>query len=154
MNNYYVGLISGTSMDGVDTVIAEITSEKVKTLAFKTFPYPNDLLAELKSLQKPASNEVYRLGKNDRNVGKHFADCVNALLAETNLQPADIRLVGSHGQTVRHHPNGDSGFSVQLGDANTIASMTNIDVVADFRKKDIALGGQGAPMVPAFHKAV
>ncbi|MBE1301959.1 MAG: anhydro-N-acetylmuramic acid kinase [Alteromonadaceae bacterium] len=154
MNNYYVGLISGTSMDGVDTVIAEITSEKVKTLAFKTFPYPNDLLAELKSLQKPASNEVYRLGKNDRNVGKHFADCVNALLAETNLKPADITLVGSHGQTVRHHPNGDSGFSVQLGDANTIASMTNIDVVADFRKKDIALGGQGAPMVPAFHKAV
>ncbi len=153
MTDLYVGLISGTSMDGVDTVVAEISPSGVKTLGFKTLPYPDDLLKDLKALCRPAANEVVRIGRADRQVAQHFANATNLLLQELGYSAEDIKLIGSHGQTVRHHPNGKLGFSLQLGDPNTIAVLTGIDVVADFRRKDIALGGQGAPMVPAFHQA-
>lgn len=160
MSQYYIGLISGTSMDGIDAVIAEIsdTAEAndagVYTLDFDTFEWSEELVQELKELCQPGSNEVNRMAIADRKVAASFAQACNELLARNNLTHTDIKFIGSHGQTIRHNPDGEYGFSVQIGDGNSIATQTNIDVIADFRRKDIALGGQGAPLVPAFHQAV
>lgn len=154
MSHYYIGLISGTSMDGIDTVIADLNHKPLKTLSFTTYPYSESLLEELKALCSPGDNEVNRMAIADRRVAKAFADATLHILKDNKLTSADIALIGSHGQTIRHHPEGVDGFSVQIGDPNSIAAATGIDVVADFRRKDIALGGQGAPLVPAFHHDV
>ena len=103
---------------------------------------------------QPGENEIKRLGQVDRELAFAFADAVKTLLKDNDLHASDIRAVGSHGQTVRHHPELDPGFTLQLGDPSTLAIETGIDVVADFRRKDIALGGEGAPLAPAFHQAV
>lgn len=154
MSDLYIGLISGTSMDGVDAVIAKITESQCTTLDFLTLPYEQPLLDELKALCQPGEDEVNRTALADRLVAEHFALAVKQLLSRQGLSACDIRLIGSHGQTIRHHPTADTGFTVQIGDPNSISALTGIDVVADFRRKDIALGGQGAPLVPAFHHAV
>ena len=163
MVQYYIGLISGTSMDGIDTVIAQINENgankedaqsQIKTLDFATYPWSEELVSELKSLCQPGENEVNRMAMADRKVAEAFADACQQILARNQLSNHQIKLIGSHGQTIRHHPDGQYGYSVQIGDGNSLAAMTNIDVVADFRRKDIALGGQGAPLVPAFHAAV
>ncbi|NDW22587.1 anhydro-N-acetylmuramic acid kinase [Alteromonas hispanica] len=161
----YIGLMSGTSMDGVDAVLCDITRDSCNTLAAYSLPYPKELLVALNALCVEGANELNTLAVADRLVAEVFADAVNSLLKQENLSPFDITAIGSHGQTVRHHPNCDvlsvsfgkdniRGFTCQIGDANTLAVLTDIDVVADFRKKDIALGGQGAPLVPAYHNAV
>ncbi|BDX05360.1 anhydro-N-acetylmuramic acid kinase [Planctobacterium marinum] len=154
MTSKYIGLISGTSMDGIDAVIVDYGDNQCKTLDFDTYPYPDELLVELKSLCKPGTNEVNRMAQADRKVAECFALACQDLLSRNNLSANDVKLIGSHGQTIRHHPDGEYGFSVQIGDGNSIAAKTGIDVVADFRRKDIALGGQGAPLVPAYHQAV
>lgn len=154
MANLYLGLISGTSMDGVDTVLAEISNDQCHTIGFLTLPYEESLLLELKSLCVEGDNEINRVAQADRKVAKHFAKSVSKLLEIEGVSAESVRLIGSHGQTVRHFPTGDCGFSMQIGDPNSIAALTEIDVIADFRRKDIALGGQGAPLVPAFHHAV
>lgn len=160
MSQYYIGLISGTSMDGIDAVIAEISdiakinANGVKTLDFDTIEWSEELIQELKELCQPGPNEVNRMAIADRKVAASFAQACNELLKRNKLSHKDIKLIGSHGQTIRHHPDGEYGFSVQIGDGNSIAAQTQIDVIADFRRKDIALGGQGAPLVPAFHQAV
>ncbi|XOV80797.1 MAG: anhydro-N-acetylmuramic acid kinase [Aestuariibacter sp.] len=154
MSDYYIGLISGTSMDGVDAVIAELSSTTCKTIDFLSLPYDTELLNELRALCQPGDDEINRSAKADRQVAMHFARAIEILLKQNQLCSKDIRLVGSHGQTIRHHPDIEPGYSVQIGDPNSIATLSNIDVVADFRRKDIALGGQGAPLVPAFHHAV
>lgn len=146
-------------MDGVDAILADITDTAIAPVAAVSVPYPDELLARLHQLCTISPNEVNHLGQADRAVGKVFAQAVNKLLCEHHLSPADIRAIGSHGQTVRHYPGGppgaagEHGFTLQIGDPNTIATLTGIDVVADFRRKDIAYGGQGAPLVPAFHAA-
>lgn len=154
MTHRYIGLISGTSMDGIDAVIVDYSNDQCKTLDFDTYPYPDDLLEELKALCQPGVNEVNRMAMADRRVAACFAEACEDLLRRNNMKAEDIRLIGSHGQTIRHHPDGEYGYSVQIGDGNSIAVLTGIDVVADFRRKDIALGGQGAPLVPAYHQAV
>lgn len=154
MSDYYIGLISGTSMDGVDAVIAKITDDSATTIDFLTLPYEKELLNKLKTLCQPGDNEIKLSATADRQVAFHFATAVNRLLSKNQLSPENITLIGSHGQTIRHHPEETPGFTVQIGDAATLATLTGIDVVADFRRKDIALGGQGAPLVPAFHHAV
>ncbi|GEA05299.1 anhydro-N-acetylmuramic acid kinase [Alteromonas sp. KUL42] len=161
----YIGLMSGTSMDGVDAVLCEITSDHCATLAAHSIPYPQELLAALNALCSEGPDELNTLAIADRLVAETFANAALGLLEKTNLVASDIIAIGSHGQTVRHHPSGEikswlfsneslRGFTCQIGDPNTIAALTNIDVVADFRRKDIALGGQGAPLVPAYHNAV
>lgn len=154
MSQYYIGLISGTSMDGIDTVIADFGDGTLKACDFITFEWPDELAQELKALCAPGSNEVNRMAMADRKVAECFANACQQILARNNLKPSDIQLIGSHGQTIRHHPDGQYGYSVQIGDGNSIAALTGIDVIADFRRKDIALGGQGAPLVPAFHNAI
>jgi anhydro-N-acetylmuramic acid kinase len=165
----YIGLMSGTSMDGVDAVLCYIESGECHTLDSTSLPYPPTLLAMLHSLCSPSVNELNTMAVADRLVAETFAKAVIALLEKTDTSAADITAIGSHGQTIRHFPqthlDGDAqisqfpphdhrSFTLQIGDPNTIAVLTNIDVIADFRRKDIALGGQGAPLVPAYHQAV
>lgn len=157
--------MSGTSMDAVDAVLCDITATSCETLSAHTIPYPSELLHALNDLCNEGPDELNTLGIADRLVAEAFSEVTLALLDKNNLEASDITAIGSHGQTVRHYPNSDvmsahfssssiRGFTCQIGDPNTIAVLTGIDVIADFRRKDIALGGQGAPLVPAFHNAV
>ncbi|MBR9726620.1 anhydro-N-acetylmuramic acid kinase [Shewanella intestini] len=152
--DYYIGLMSGTSMDGVDAVLVNFASGSPVFECAYTEPIPAHILSGLQRLCAPSNNEINPLGQLDRHVGKLFARAVNQLLIKAKLTPEQITAIGSHGQTVRHMPDLDPSFTLQIGDPNTIAAETGINVIADFRSKDIALGGQGAPLVPAFHQQV
>ncbi|MBI2512000.1 MAG: anhydro-N-acetylmuramic acid kinase [Opitutae bacterium] len=149
----FIGVLSGTSVDAVDAALVRF-GPRIELLASHTLPYPPDLRAELLRLAVPGENEIDRLGAADVAVGRHFARAVNELIAFAGRESEDIRAIGSHGQTVRHRPRLATPFTLQVGDPNTIAAETGVTVVADFRRKDMALGGQGAPLVPAFHDAV
>lgn len=154
MSQLYLGLMSGTSMDGVDVALVDFNGLHPRLLDCRTTPYPATLLKDLHQLCRSSENEIELMGATDRAVAKVFAEASLALLEDNFIRPDQIAAIGSHGQTIRHCPGGANSFSLQIGDANTIAVLTGINVVADFRKKDIALGGQGAPLVPAFHHAI
>ena len=152
--NYYIGVMSGTSMDGIDSVLVDFQSGLPELIATYTEEIPSHLFKGLQRLSQPGNDEITRLGRLDRQVGQAFAKSINGLLDKANISASDVIAIGSHGQTVRHMPNLEVAFTIQIGDPNTIAIETGIDVIADFRRKDIALGGQGAPLVPAFHQQV
>lgn len=149
----FMGVLSGTSVDAVDAALVRI-GRGIELVATHTLPYPAELRAELLKLAVPGDNEIDRLGSADVAVGRHFARAVNALLAQSGVDRTSVRAVGSHGQTVRHRPRLAVPFTLQIGDPNVIAAETALPVVGDFRRKDMALGGQGAPLVPAFHAAI
>lgn len=153
MAELYIGALSGTSIDGIDVALVRFAPgpELIDT-HFHTLP--GSLREQLLRLSQPGDNEIDAMGNADVLLGKEFASAVNALLAKTHTDPARIRAIGSHGQTIRHRPQNEPCFTLQIGDPNVIAVETGIRVVADFRRKDIALGGQGAPLVPAFHDAI
>lgn len=153
-SNLYLGLISGTSADGVDAALVQFDPEPA-TIATRTFPYPGDLREAVLRLSQ-ASGEISldELGELDARLGECFAEAALALLAEAGVEPAAVRAIGSHGQTLRHRPDAAWPFTWQLGDAHRIAERTGIDTVADFRRRDLAAGGQGAPLMPAFHAAI
>lgn len=152
MSEYYVGLMSGTSMDGVDAVLVNFKHHQPQVIATHDQPIPDGLLKKLHHLADPAVGDINLLGECDRACGELFATAVNNLLKQANVKASEIIAIGSHGQTIRHMPNAEHPFTIQIGDPNVIAARTNIDTIADFRRKDIALGGQGAPLVPAFHQ--
>lgn len=154
MSQLYIGLMSGTSMDGVDVALVDFSGLHPRLLDCQSFPYPTALLDELHQLCAPSDNEIVLMGRADRAVAEVFAQATLHVLKDNYIRPDQVTALGSHGQTIRHVPFGEHSFTVQIGDPNTLAVLTGIDVVADFRRKDIALGGQGAPLVPAFHKAV
>jgi anhydro-N-acetylmuramic acid kinase len=154
MSQLYLGLMSGTSMDGIDVALVDFSQIHPHLIACETFPYPPTLVAQLQQLCQPGTNEIERMGQADREVAEVFAHASLRLLKDNFIRNDQVVAIGSHGQTVRHMPTGHHAYSLQIGDPNTLAVLTGIDVVADFRRKDIALGGQGAPLVPAFHKAV
>ncbi|MBI2381419.1 MAG: anhydro-N-acetylmuramic acid kinase [Gammaproteobacteria bacterium] len=149
----YIGLMSGTSVDALDVALVEIGAQ-TRLLAAHAHEIPDDLRAAVHGLCASGEREVERLGRLDRVLARLFAEGVQAILSKTGIPASAVRAIGSHGQTVRHHPDGPDGFTLQLGDANTLAVLTGIPVVADFRRKDIALGGQGAPLLPIFHNAM
>lgn len=149
----FVGTLSGTSVDGIDAALVRFGA-RPELIATHSLAFPTELKAELLALGRPGDNEIDRLGRADVALGRLFARAVNELLAKTGVTARDVRAVGSHGQTIRHRPGFDPAFTLQIGDPNVIATETGIAVVADFRRKDLALGGQGAPLVPAFHEAV
>jgi anhydro-N-acetylmuramic acid kinase len=151
MKDLFLGMLSGTSIDGVDAVLAEIGDNECRIVLAKTTPFPPKLLVRLQRLVETPQTSLRDLGALDVAVGRFFAECALNLIAATGLKSTDIAAIGSHGQTVYHDPGGEEPFSLQLGDPNTIAAKTGILTVADFRRLDIALGGQGAPLVPAFH---
>lgn len=152
MSQYFVGLMSGTSMDGVDAVLVDFSHSKPQVIATHDEPIPSGLLKKLHRLADPSEGDINLLGECDRECGELFATAVHNLLNLADVNASDIIAIGSHGQTVRHMPNAEHPFTIQIGDPNVIAARTSIDTVADFRRKDIALGGQGAPLVPAFHQ--
>lgn len=152
MKERYIGLMSGTSMDGIDAVLVMIDGDELRVEAALCHPWPADMAHALHALCTPGDNEIDRLGVADRQVAQEFATATHALLAKAGLTPAAIRAIGSHGQTIRHRPQ--LRFTLQIGNAALLAALTGIDVIADFRTMDMALGGQGAPLVPAFHQAL
>ncbi|MBY5980394.1 anhydro-N-acetylmuramic acid kinase [Ferrimonas balearica] len=152
---YCIGLMSGTSMDGIDAALVQFDEHGQPTLtAHHSIEIPPPLLAELHRLCTPNDKEIDRMGRADRAIALAFAEAVHNLLAKAEVRADEVAAIGSHGQTVRHMPDGPHAFTLQLGCPSTLAAATGIDVVADFRRKDIALGGQGAPLVPAFHQAL
>ncbi|OOG28784.1 anhydro-N-acetylmuramic acid kinase [Thioalkalivibrio denitrificans] len=152
----FVGLISGTSMDAVDAVVVRFGDGIAPALlARHSHPIPDALAARLRRLADPkAPTTLDELGQADVLTGELFAQAALQVITGANLEPAAIAAIGSHGQTVRHRPDSDPPFTLQIGNAGHIAYGTGITTVADFRQQDMAAGGQGAPLVPAFHRAV
>lgn len=155
MTELYLGLMSGTSMDGVDAVLCELDAGRFRQVAaHHARRYDAPLRSALLRLQReqPALT-LDQLARLDHAVARHFAATANALLKRARVDPTRVRAIGSHGQTVFHDPRG-ARSSLQLGDPSAIAAFTGITTVADFRRADVARGGQGAPLVPAFHHAL
>lgn len=151
----FIGLMSGTSQDAVDGVLAGFTAGPApRPIATRSLPLPPQLRRELDALQTTGGGSLDHALHLHHEIGCLFAECALGLLAVANLPASAVRAIGSHGQTVRHAPNGPSPHSLQIGNAALIAARTGIATVADFRSSDIAAGGQGAPLAPAFHKAV
>ncbi len=150
----YIGVMSGTSMDGVDTALVSIEDTRITLLAHDEFPMPEDIKARLLDVCIGQKTDLIAIGELDHQLGHLFADAVLQLLNKSGTPASSVTAIGNHGQTVFHQPTGDSPFTMQLGDANIIAAKTQIQTVADFRRKDMALGGQGAPLVPAFHHTI
>jgi anhydro-N-acetylmuramic acid kinase len=149
---YFIGLMSGTSLDGVDAVLVDFSSPRPAVIEHFYLPYPENLLEELLSLHVPGHDEINRAAKISIHLARIYAESITALLKTAGVSQQDVIATGCHGQTVRHQP--ESGYSIQLVDAPLLAELTGITVVSDFRSRDIAAGGQGAPLVPAFHAAM
>jgi anhydro-N-acetylmuramic acid kinase len=154
MAELYIGLISGTSMDGVDAALLDCARTQPEVIATHAGAYPDALRRDLDAALLLEDPRASRLTALDAAVGEAFAGAANALLAEAGIDAGAVTAIGSHGQTIRHAPNAPSPYSLQIGDPDIIRRHTGIDVVADFRTADIEAGGQGAPLVPAFHRAV
>ncbi|MDV9031666.1 anhydro-N-acetylmuramic acid kinase [Pseudomonas sp. RAC1] len=147
----YLGVMSGTSLDGLDIALIE-QSDQPRLLATCYLPMPADLRQDLLSLCARGPDEIARAALAENRWAKLAAQGIQQLLKEQDLAPEAIRAIGSHGQTIRHEPT--QGFTVQIGNPALLAELTNICVVGDFRRRDVAAGGQGAPLVPAFHEAL
>ena len=160
MTTLYIGLMSGTSLDGVDGVLVDFAAAGagagMHVLAHAHRPFADTLANELLALNTPGDNELQRAALAGNALAAVYADVVFDLLSRSGLAPVSVRAIGAHGQTVRHRPRefDGNGFTLQIGNAALLAELTAIDVVADFRNRDLAAGGQGAPLVPAFHRAV
>lgn len=150
---HFIGLMSGTSVDGVDGVLARVRDgQPPQVLASASLSMPAALRAEFLALNLAGDDELARAALAANELARLYAQVVADMLAGAKLQARDVAAIGAHGQTVRHRP--DSGYTVQLNAPALLAELTGIDVVADFRSRDVAAGGQGAPLVPPFHAAV
>lgn len=152
----YLGLMSGTSADGIDAALVQFPAEGgCRFVEGLTHPWDPAIRAELVALGEGGElGSLDTLGRIDAQIGITFAAAANRLLEQAGVRPAQVRAIGSHGQTARHRPLADPAFTCQLGDANRIAELTGITTVADFRRRDVAAGGHGAPLMPAFHLAM
>ncbi|MFU8878147.1 MAG: anhydro-N-acetylmuramic acid kinase [Wenzhouxiangellaceae bacterium] len=151
----FAGLISGTSMDGIDAALVDFDANPPLVTKAGTRPYPARLRAELEELRAdPDIFPAARLARLDAEIGQAFADAANQLLANAGVDPRQVRAIGSHGQTILHRPDDDPPHTLQIGDPARIAAATGIDTVADFRRADLAAGGQGAPLAPLLHHAL
>lgn len=154
MSDLFIGLMSGTSVDGIDAAVVDFNHPRPKLIATDYTPYSPVLRDQILALCYPGENEIERMGELDVILGKAFAAAVNQLLDKHHIARENISAIGSHGQTIRHRPYPPHKFTLQIGDPNTIAAETGITTIADFRRKDMAHGGQGAPLVPAFHQHI
>ena len=150
----YAGLISGTSMDGVDAALVAFDEDRVTTVATHSAAIPDALMCELHALARDPSVAALRFWNADARLGSVFADAALGLLEIAGVDAREVTAIGSHGQTVYHAPGAAIPLTVQIGDPSVIAERTGITTVADFRRRDIAAGGEGAPLAPAFHRAV
>lgn len=152
-NQLYIGLMSGTSMDGVDAVIIRMQDMAFQgAITHTSLAFPPVLRERLLALQTPAFNELHQSALLAQELARLYAAAVAAVLSKAGLNAADICAIGCHGQTVRHAP--EYAYTLQLADWALLAELSGIDVIGDFRSRDMAAGGQGAPLVPAFHQAV
>ncbi len=155
MTELYIGLMSGTSLDGIDAALVEFKNNSVQLIAFEYQPYSDDIKDQIEQISD--ANAMIFLkdyGSMDTQLGLLFSQTIQSLLAKAHISATAIQAIGSHGQTIYHAPNTDHPFSLQIGDPNIIAEKTGITTIADFRRRDMAANGQGAPLVPAFHQAV
>ena len=152
----FIGLMSGTSLDGVDGVLAEFSGGRMAVRAYATAPFPDALRADLLALNTPGDNELHRAALAGNGLARIYAGVVGQLLADSATPAAHVMAVGAHGQTVRHRPSefDGVGYTLQINNPSLLAELAGIDVVADFRSRDLAAGGQGAPLVPAFHRSL
>lgn len=148
----YIGIISGTSIDAIDCALIECSHDAIRLLATQSGVIPDSLRERIVLLCNGKNIDLPLLGSTDIDIGRAFADTINSLLSICGINKNQIIAIGSHGQTVYHLPEGRSPFSLQIGDPNTIAELTGITTVADFRRRDMAAGGQGAPLAPLFHQ--
>jgi anhydro-N-acetylmuramic acid kinase len=156
MSDVFLGLMSGTSCDAIDAALVRIEGSETTLIATHEHPIPSAVRDQVRALSHPGDNEIECLGCLDQTLAELFADASLQLLSAAGCHPGEVAAIGSHGQTVRHRPPSApaaSGiaFTLQIGDPNTIAERTGITTVADFRRRDIACGGEGAPLAPAFH---
>ena len=163
MRKYFIGLMSGTSLDGADGVLVDFSGGTLRVVAAATEPFDNSFRTELLALNTPTDNELHRAAQAGNQLAAVYARVVYQLLeraAEHGISAAQIEAIGAHGQTIRHLPQRTSneasgaGYTIQLNNPSLLAELTGIAVVADFRGRDVAAGGQGAPLVPAFHQSV
>lgn len=148
----YIGLMSGTSVDAIDAALVGVHDSQILLIETTNLPLSDAIKQAILQLCLPGDNEIQKMKELDRQLGQLFSEAVQSLLAKAGKSAQDIVAIGSHGQTIRHNPTGTPAFSLQIGDPNTIAEITGITTVADFRQRDIAAGGQGAPLLPLFHK--
>lgn len=148
----FLGLMSGTSLDGIDVVAVDFSEKKLRLLGHHFLSYPEELRDELLRLSVPGENEIERAGKVSLTLAKLYAQATLELLDAYDISRDIIEAIGVHGQTVRHRPS--EGWSLQLNAPALVAELTGLDVVADFRSRDLAAGGEGAPLVPGFHAAL
>ena len=151
MPEYYIGLMSGTSIDGVDAALVDFT-DTPKLVCFAYQPFSDKMRQAISHICEDSFITLKDYGKLDCQLGELYAHSVQTLLEQSGITASEIKAIGNHGQTVLHAPDTKHPFSLQLGDPNIIAEKTGITTIADFRRKDIAAGGQGAPLVPGFHK--
>lgn len=156
MSDLYIGLMSGTSLDGIDGVLADFSGPRMRVTHHASAGFAPALRAELLALNTPGDNELHRAALAGNALSRAYAEVVHTLLAHSGLPASAIRAVGAHGQTVRHRPQefDGTGYTLQLLSPALLAERTGITVVADLRSRDVAAGGQGAPLVPAFHQGV
>jgi anhydro-N-acetylmuramic acid kinase len=152
MPELYIGLMSGTSLDGVDAILADLSGEHPRIAGHHHDAFPEALRAELSALNHAGDDELNRASRSANALAQCYAQSIAALLKATGITSAEVEAIGCHGQTVRHQPA--AGYTIQLGNASLLAELTDISVVSDFRSRDVAAGGEGAPLVPAFHAAV
>lgn len=155
MPDLLIGLMSGTSLDGVDGVLVSLAPDQPPVVrASAHLPYADELRGQVLQICQGQAIALSQLGHLDVRIARLYAEVVAQLLAQAGVPATAVRAIGSHGQTVHHEPLGDTPFTLQLGDPNVLAARTGITVVADFRRRDMALGGQGAPLAPGFHEQV
>jgi anhydro-N-acetylmuramic acid kinase len=156
MPEYFIGLMSGTSLDGVDGVLADFSTTSPKVLAHASRPFPAGLRSELLALNTTGEDELQRAALAGNALVRVYSHVVTELLAGTRIPASSVAAIGAHGQTVRHRPQefDGTGFTLQLNQPALLAELSGIDVVADFRSRDVAAGGQGAPLAPFFHQAL
>jgi anhydro-N-acetylmuramic acid kinase len=152
----YIGLMSGTSLDGIDGVLADFSGPRMQVTHHASAPFAPALRAELLALNTAGGDELHRAALAGNALARAYGEVVATLVAQSGLPPAAIQAIGAHGQTVRHRPGefDGTGYTLQLGNPALLAERTGIPVVADFRSRDVAAGGQGAPLVPAFHQGI
>jgi len=148
----YIGIMSGTSLDGIDVVLADLSNGAVRLVGHLRRDFAPELRTVLTALQVSGKDELHRAAIAAQHLGRTYALAITELLHRAGVEPEQVCAAGIHGQTVRHQP--ESGYTIQLNAPATVAELTGIDVIADFRSRDVAAGGQGAPLVPGFHAAV
>ncbi|MBG6075832.1 anhydro-N-acetylmuramic acid kinase [Polaromonas sp. CG_9.11] len=163
MHDYFIGLMSGTSLDGADGVMVDFSGDRLRVVASASEPFAGSFRAELLALNAPSHNELHRAALAGSELAVVYARVVAALMHQAQAQgiyAVHVQAIGAHGQTVRHQPQRTSnapsgvGYTLQLNHPALLAELSGIDVVADFRSRDVAAGGQGAPLVPAFHQGI